>query len=843
MEAIIAKIESTPIHAGEHLELEARTRMNSDTILKIIDSTTLDDSMLSQTLDVIRMSKDANVIRTHIFKNGKTLEKVFRFKKRLASTIIKKINDWKLALSHEGPDQPIHPSSDDIMRLKYRLSIPWSQSGPINPKHRSNWLLDITIAIDVDASNVAAHVANVFNRKTIQHFKSVMSQRSGTHEVEIELQYREKMDPEIYSQNAILDMLSNIDRIADPSLFSEHEAQSLINEIHKMMFSTNAVEHDRRPKTLKAISNQVVPIKHEDITTIIETPSQYFITDKADGERAFIYIKDKVLRIVANRMVIEHDVSFDGIYLFDAEYVGEKIYVFDVLYFANKAYYLDSFEQRIEMLPAIKDLSSLLSIKTHVRLSEDIKTPINFIKSRKLPYGSDGYIITPNEQYYSTVYKLKHTKDITIDFYCITCPKVLHGKYPFITRPGKTLYILFNGVSRRTFETLAMSKIPQYNEMIVHPFGEYFPIQFSPSSNPHAYLFYDERNLHDKIVELHCSKMPDYGSAPDWQLYRIRTDRSAGKGYFGNDFRVAESVWESYSNPITLDMFIDAKSGMLDLGYFKVHANPLYKAMRTYNSIVKSMAIEQNAAAFAIDLAAGKGQDLNRYASAKFNRVLFTDVDPLALAELASRKYNMANPMIVNTLNVDISDKGASLKILNAAGSAAPLVSCQMSMHYFMKNETTAKQFVDLIDVLLAADGKFIVSAFDGERIVETLSGIEEWKAGDIYSIVKKYKGDTLHLGNEIDVMLPFSDGKHYREYLTDFNVLSEMFAMKKIKRVAFTHFDDFDVPAAHKNALSPHDKKFISHYVMAVYQKEAEKPIKGGRGRGRGRGRSRVRR
>jgi hypothetical protein len=75
----------------------------------------------------------------------------------------------------------------------------------------------------------------------------------------------------------------------------------------------------------------------------------------------------------------------------------------------------------------------------------------------------------------------------------------------------------------------------------------------------------------------------------------------------------------------------------------------------------------------------------------------------------------------------------------------------------------------------LATNGYFIITCFDGAKIAKLLNGVDKWEVteSDVikYSIKRKYKGDTLNLGQQIDVLLPFTRD-YYEEYLVNFDVL-----------------------------------------------------------------------
>ena len=128
--------------------------------------------------------------------------------------------------------------------------------------------------------------------------------------------------------------------------------------------------------------------------------------------------------------------------------------------------------------------------------------------------------------------------------------------------PGHTLYFLFVGISADMMRQFGLTRCPGYAELF--PAHErntgYFPIQFSPSDQPYAYLFHypnetvgrdgkkvPSEPIENRIVELGLPSLDsadgnDATPAPGWQLNRVRSDRDEDlqRGrLFGNNFKTA----------------------------------------------------------------------------------------------------------------------------------------------------------------------------------------------------------------------------------------------------------------------------------------------------------------
>jgi preprotein translocase subunit SecA len=93
------------------------------------------------------------------------------------------------------------------------------------------------------------------------------------------------------------------------------------------------------------------------------------------------------------------------------------------------------------------------------------------------------------------------------------------------------------------------------------------------------------------------------------------------KMYYGNNFKVAESIWMSYKNPVTLDYLCQD----INKSYFKTDSLD-YFYMRKFNNYVKKEILKITDVEWVIDLASGKGQDLNKYIEKGFKNIMLTEV-------------------------------------------------------------------------------------------------------------------------------------------------------------------------------------------------------------------------
>ena len=109
-------------------------------------------------------------------------------------------------------------------------------------------------------------------------------------------------------------------------------------------------------------------------------------------------------------------------------------------------------------------------------------------------------------------------------------------------------------------------------------------------------------------------------------MIKIRTDRTqdAKKGNdFGNNFIIAEQIWDNSHNPLLFKDLILKREDYYSKSYFKTINSNLYEPQRFFNSFVKSLLLEKyKEQEWVIDLGGGRGADLFRYVKYKMNNIL-----------------------------------------------------------------------------------------------------------------------------------------------------------------------------------------------------------------------------
>lgn len=684
---------------------------------------------------------------------------------------------------------------------------------------------------------------------------------------------------------------------------------------------------------LKRLTPQVLALTRSEYKSLYP-PTGYFLLDKADGVRAIASVRDGRLRVLAGELLEYYAAGYgpagktsataradfravnstvlDGELVYPKGGKEQPVYhAFDVIAVLGENISGDGYEARISRLEEAVEVLRVFGLDArvkpivHLTASEpaELKAQFQSPAFEKRPYGTDGRILVePGKPYRDTLaYKWKPLWDTTIDFLARRPPPAVLGRPPYVDAPGCELYFLFVGINPDLFAALGLERVQGYRDLFPPRGGSYFPIQFSPSDAPMAYLYQHPvadprlargkdapgkdargkdargwegwtREVDGKIIELRCAGKEGECSAagalgaPAWQLVRVREDRTREvktQQYFGNDFRTAEWTWLNYTDPFEEAQLWNGPS----LGYFAAPKSALYRAQTAYTSFVKSRRIESDLAHadWVVDAAIGKGQDFGRYLKAGVRHLVGIDQDRSALSELVRRKFSHASERkgpsrgtgerktsgrgrgatTLFVLRADLTTPHAEVaaKVRSIVGFPGPaetggadaLVS-NLAVHYFAGDVVHVRNFASLARDLVKVGGTVIITSMFGAKVHDLLAshGVaagETWDARqeDVlkYSIRRDYTDDGLTAaGQRIGVLLPFSNGEYYEEFLVNVETFAAEFAARDFAVVAVATFDayfeDFRArnPSVHK-LLTPADFEFLSLYGEIVLRRE----------------------
>lgn len=571
--------------------------------------------------------------------------------------------------------------------------------------------------------------------------------------------------------------------------------------------------------SFKQLGNNPLALNKLNFTNdVLQNIENYYITDKSDGERVFLMINNTESKIIFSNSVLKIDLVMDSEYIFDCEYINNTVYIFDVIIFKGKNVSNNNFKIRHDIILKFENPS----IKKKIFYPLDIQTYqnklISLYKYNKIAeYNTDGIIFTNiTSNYKDTLnYKWKPVEYLTIDFLAVK------------DTSNSNNYILMVGITDKMFKQFGIKLQNNYSELIKSlPFktnNEYFPIPFY-NSIAEVYTFNSKLDIHGHIVEL--SYIID---KKEWKFHRIRTDRDielkTGK-YFGNNYKIAELTLMSILNPLLLKDMISPKFLLSD-SYFQKD-NSEYKNVRKFNNYVKKMLISKFSGPM-IDLASGRGGDLNKYVNITEN-LLMIEIDKNAIEELINRKYNILTKsdigLNLSVLCLDLNtnykkniETVESLSYNKFIKNKVPTIFCHFAFHYFVSNSDMANNIISFISHFLQTNGSFIITIFDGSKVFNLLNQNNgKWKEDKYYiKFSKSVKSNIFKgLGTMIKVKLPFSE-KLYEESLIDLFALDTIFKKHKMFRKEELNFANINF---NNQSFSESDKKFISLYKYVIYEK-----------------------
>ncbi len=826
--------EAPKLAHGETLELEIRLKDVTREIFESLYGALLHAVGARPTLECsVNIVSDSvfgassgdgvNYIRKMLFAGPKVLSDTYQKKQRIMRSVhIDDYLKYSVGLARESPMAKFSTNTNAMVRFKVRVSfeidIPSSSAAKDGDKTaiRPAWRFDLTAVKNGSLADLGASLKSIkyelFNEKMTATNLLETLNFSAVNAFEVEVEYIAAVVPTLKD----LKIIDKVFELINPQYLSAAAYQETIYRVATYLITNRELLAEFKQPThrLKRLSNQVIVLTRNNYYMEIFPPEGYYLTIKADGQRAIvvaegprcrILLADKMLEFSASSATPNDGVVDSAITIVDAEMVGNDVYVFDVMVYRGENLSRQGFVNRVlridEAVATLGAYGFKAVAKRYVKLGplSEFEAGFREIWEADYPFPRDGLILTePNEGYGATKnYKWKPAENNTIDFLAIKAPQKMLGIAPYEVRAGKTLYLLFCGISHKMRESLGLGLLPHHKTMFPQTKGQYYPVQFSPSANPLAYLYWSTEDVGGKIVEL------SRDTAGQWVFHGVREDRKMEEGYYGNDYRIAELIYLNYIDPFPLESLWTPSDS-----YFTKMAADIYTAGNRFKRFVISLLLKDNLSGvrWVIDEAAGRGADLHRYQEIGVENALFMDIDPTAIVELIRRKYSFfqakkrhvadwlgaresrqieydklivkdVKSLTVHTLVADLKTPYRALMADTYQFGINPGlidgIVCNFAFHYMCDTIENMRNLLIFNARMLKVGGVFIFTVMDGEAVFALLKGIERGKRWESkengvikYAIRKDYTGDKPSaVGQMISVMLPFSD-KMYEEPL-----------------------------------------------------------------------------
>lgn len=806
LQVIVTQYQAALAEGNGHVELELRWGgLDSEDFIALYNKMKGKEATIEHTINIISddNSRDhTKLIRTLHIVNGEVTKDIYSRKRRYKAPMSFP-GDMKMraGISIESPASKFTSMTNAMVRFKNRIS--WNLG---------RWRLDMTAVQQHTLSQISSRMKEIRDAMfplgtTPDNYIDLLPDSATSYEVELEF----------IGANLVPDDFT----VALGLLGGESDTggyQAAVRLVADMLYPPDvAAAFSHKSHRLKQLANQVLSLSRNQYYSELWPPTGYLVTDKADGLRTIVVCEGEDARFILSDKLLTFKLAAGGLpakrTVVDAELLGDRIFLFDVMAIDGKNISNLPMKERISHLDSavsvlkFYETNIVPSAKAYTALGEDLEAGYRGVWTAPRDYEIDGLIISsPDDSYLETRnYKWKPMEQNTIDFLAIKCPSTLLGIKPYNVKEGQTLYLLFVGIARNVMAKIGLSFVKRYKSVFPITDSSYFPVQFSPSADPYAYLFYSPRDdLDRKIVELvreshvntaevaeaavpaGSSMMPG-----EWKLVKVREDRKMEANYFGNDFRVAEITYMNYVDPFYFEDLWKSQNT-----YFRGVASTMYEASNKFKRYVISVLMKENysGARRVIDLAAGRGADLHRLMELDVKESIFVDIDPTAISELIRRKFSFfkqrtthrrrlggyqgrydenfsaAESMVVHAMIADLKTPYATtvarLHDFGVVPASCDGAICNFAFHYMCDTAEHITNFVQLASTLLCKDGVLMITVMDGQRVFDLLGDLktgEQWTAmhGERpqYAIKKKYDGAKLaKYGQTISVLLPFSD-------------------------------------------------------------------------------------
>ena len=617
-------------------------------------------------------------------------------------------------------------------------------------------------------------IKNFFNCEL--HLTMARNPNSDKVQNEIEIEYQvdkiTKVDDLLLPIKFLFDLLyvKSIELLTDVEISrTVNSFNNILIKLKKKFLSRDLPNKDYaniREGKLISYEDKPISILKDDI--IKAKSKNYFVTNKLNGTRYYLYIESGIFYLIGKTgsklttiktfvwKIFEVDRTVRDIYILDGEYFNLNknniiYHAFDIILATNtgKEINLYPYEKRLGYLNQATEFfkrfkGNPVQMK-NIRYGSDTSKIVEYMKAefkQEWDYENDGLIYTPAKAIYSD----KTTPTLKWKFDHHQSVDVRIKRYIDEKNPINFLYECFvDGQDERFTE----------------------------------YLLYSPQELiEDSIIEVSFDTKIK-------QFYKLRSRPDKENP---NYIKVANDFWEDINNPIPITEL--SKKILI----VKDREND-WSQYRKYSNSEKDKLIKENIDpnSIVIDIGFGKGGDIFKYATHGIKNIIAIEPDIDNIKEFYNRykdNYRI-NETTENatTMVVNIEDKknrkqyNVEILLINKSGSDNELIP--IINYYLSKNRNNRplvatmffsltyffgpfNDFVSLFNILIDFNPTKILGTFmDGEKAKMFINEYE-WD--------EKYCGFKLELTNDNMVYIQISDSatvSGHNEYLCDFSRLN----------------------------------------------------------------------
>jgi SAM-dependent methyltransferase len=288
--------------------------------------------------------------------------------------------------------------------------------------------------------------------------------------------------------------------------------------------------------------------------------------------------------------------------------------------------------------------------------------------------------------------------------------------------------------------------------------------------------------MDNTVVEFAYDDGMDVPEDNRWVPIRTRYDKTdAVRKYnikYGNNEEVAEKIWRSIRNKVSMDDIMVLADPQRYEDYIKTLRNRIDRAViglerkqnayyqlitklgvpqRAFHNWIKSTLIysycgkkivaNQDTKLSILDIGVGRGGDIMKFYHAKVKYMVGIDIDPNGLyygTDGALSRYTKFNKEYPNFPKMYFIQADAGTKLVPEEQEKAigrmtdenrdmirrffgenrkkfDVINCQFAIHYLLKDDNTFNTLCDNINMYLEKDGYMLISTFDADLVMEKL--------------------------------------------------------------------------------------------------------------------------
>lgn len=711
-------------------------------------------------------------------------------------------------------------------------------------KFQNTWELHFTVVFVYKNANFIRALDDI---KQLKNFSPLGQLSIDNIEYQIELEYWNK------SSNT-----------TSPEDFKKELDEITVDVCRKIQESNIPVKKSLYDSIFKEIGLRKFPgplprtILKSDLKHLTDKHEEFFVTEKADGERFLIvYFKNNVY-LMNRKTNIFHLFSIEGSHKFfvlDSEFVNKNEFVV-----------YDCYDSGVLSLG-----KRLIEAKKHTNFLNNQKA-FKFTRKKFYPYTNDnvmklleknahnyeidGLIFINKTKPYTqgsnkgSIYKWKFNELNTIDFYIEkTNKKHVEGydvwnlyintteftnKDRLLSYKSNKGVLVYSALKKTILRTTKESKDYKNTNNVNILFCPYYTKDLKDVSAGIAVVPTEEssRYLNHSIVECNYVK-DDVLNTWSFRPIKSRPDKNTP-----NYINTALDTWDAIKNPVTID---DLTKNMYSSVVKDTQKNS--ETMRNFHNFIKKYLINKykGNSNLLIDIATGQGGDIHKWKSENIKKVYAIDysVDKINTARQRKQK-------IKDTNFIEFDQKDASEPFVYK--QKADLVTMFFAIHFFFENEKMLNTLFDNVSKNLNEDGHFIITSFSGQKIHNLLKSITKDNlisyGENLFELLKLYnsndvadeddilKNDEKYVyGNKIKSTLHntiVSDSSDVSkngllEYLVSYEFLKKIAKDHGFSLVEENNFEDFMNTYAKKLTENEKIYSFLNKSIVFKKNKKVE--------------------